>query len=381
MPLHLDDGIKSPDDINIEILTTILNVKHIDEFCIAPLGRGVLSNVQTLDVKLSSTNTKQFLNKFRKNEIPLDDLFKVESTFYELADELEQLEDAMFPFRLAKALATGSNCIILELIQDVTCLDVHQSCPVDYFDDVIHKLAEMHAYCWVGSSSTTTNNILTEYAPRLAMSPGAGQSLPASTRQDQFEVAWPAVRKRLVPFFSSEDICRLDDVVTWIASVDRIEVIKRCVEGRRYTLVHGDFHMGNLLLPKTDNRCDSSVDNRPWLVDWSFCGLGNPVVDLVFFLGMNDVTNIDSVLRNYHNVIKERSQLSWNDLLAMFRECLLNQFVILVSYDSLCREMADTREDQHAHFDRVNTRCARLILAYNFDSSGGIHPIQSLTTK
>ena len=107
MPLHIDDDIKCPDDINLEILSKILNVKHIVEFCIAPLGRGVLSNVQTLDVKLSSTKTMQFLVKFRKDEIPLDDLFKVESTFYELADELEQL-DAMFPFRLAKALATGS---------------------------------------------------------------------------------------------------------------------------------------------------------------------------------------------------------------------------------------------------------------------------------
>ena len=380
MPLHIDDDIKCPDDINLEILSKILNVKHIVEFCIAPLGRGVLSNVQTLDVKLSSTNTMQFLVKFRKDEIPLDDLFKVESTFYELADEQEQL-DAMFPFRLAKALATGSNCIILELIQDVTCLDVHQSCPVDYFDDLIHKLAEIHACCWKGSSSAISKKIHTEYAPRLAMSPGAGQSLPASTRQEQFEVAWPAVRKRLVPFFSSKDICRLDDVVNWIASVDRIEVIKRCVEERRYTLVHGDFHMGNSLLPTKDNKCDSSVDNRPWLVDWSFSGVGNPVVDLVFFLGMNDVTNIDSVLQNYYNVIKERSQLSLDDLVAMFRECLLNQFVILVSYDSLCREMADSREDQHAHFDRVNSRCARMILAYNFDSSGRILPIQSLTTK
>jgi hypothetical protein len=98
-------------------------------------------------------------------------------------------------------------------------------------------------------------------------------------------------------------------------------------------------------------------------------------------LGMNDVKNIDSVLQIYYHVIKERSQLSMDDLLTMFRECLLNQFVILVSYDSLCREMAGSREDQHAHFDRVNTRCARMILAYNFDSSGGILPIQSLTTK
>ena len=59
---------------------------------------------------------------------------------------------------------------------------------------------------------------------------------------------------------------------------------------------------------------------------------------------MNDLKAEDTslVLRDYHNVVKERSQLTWNNFLTMFRQSLLNQFIILVCYDSLCRTMADS---------------------------------------
>lgn len=380
MPLKID-SIKSPDNIDCDILAKILN-EQVSEFHLSPVGKGVLSNVQTVEVKLSTKQTSQYyLVKFRKDEIPLEDLFRVEGTFYHFVDELKKQQLDAFPFRLSKALATGTHCIVLEYIssENVTSLDVHQLCPVDQFDDMIQRMAKMHAYFWMNSSQTltTTTRILNKYANILADAPGAGQTLPSSTRQEQFEAAWPAVRKRLVPFFSSESLYRLDNVVKWIASCDRIEMIKRRVDEKKYTLVHGDFHMGNLLLPKISENDDveEERDIRPWLVDWSFSGIGNPLVDLVFFLAMNDVVtrNIDQVLQNYYSVLKERSQLSWNDFLTMFRQCLLNQFVILVCYDNVCREMADSSpnemvEVQHTHFDRVNTRCTRMILASNFES-------------
>ena len=373
MPLWIDT-VKTPDDICADVLSEILN-EEVIEYRLSPLGRGVLSNVQILDVTLS-TRTVKLIAKFRKEEIPLEDLFNVEGAFYHLVDELEDVD--AFPFRLTKALATGTHWLLLEYISsNVTTLDVFQSCPKDEFDDLIYRLAKMHEYCWIGSSNTTqTADILNKYSNQLASSPGAGQSLPTSTRKEQFEAAWPAVRKRLIPFFSKESLNRLDGIVTWIAAAKRIDMIQASVEKKRYTLVHGDFHMGNMLLPRG---IEGDGDKRPWLVDWSFCGIGNPSVDLVFFLAMNDLKAEDTsrVLQHYHNVVKERSQLSWNDFLTSFRQSLLNQFIILVCYDSLCRTMADSSigemvEVQHAHFDRVNTRCAKMILLYNFDDGGSI---------
>lgn len=373
MPLWIDT-VKTPDDICTDILSKVFN-EEVLEYRLSPLGRGVLSNVQTLEVALS-TRTVKLIAKFRKEEIPLENLFNVEGAFYHLVDELEDVD--AFPFRLTKALATGTHWLLLEYISsNVTTLDVFQSCPMDEFDDLIHRLAKMHEYCWIGSSNTTqTAEILNKYSKQLASAPGAGQSLPTSTRKEQFEAAWSAVKKRLIPFFSIESLNLLDDIVTWIAAAERIDMIQASVEKKRYTLVHGDFHMGNMLLP---SGIEGDGDKRPWLVDWSFCGIGNPSVDLVFFLAMNDLKAKDTsrVLRDYHNVVKERSQLSWDDFLTMFRQSLLNQFIILVCYDSLCRTMADSSigamvEVQHAHFDRVNTRCAKMILLYNFDDGGSI---------
>lgn len=370
MPLSID-SVRTPDDLSVDVLSEIFNEEVVD-YRISPLGRGVLSNVHILEVTFGEdTRTVQFIAKFRKDEIPLEDLFDVEGAFYHLIDNLEDIN--AFPFRLTKALATGTHWLLLEYISDdVTTLDVHQSCPMDQFDDLIHRLAKMHEYCWIDSSnSTQTAEILNKYSNKLSDAPGAGQSLPTSARMEQFKAAWPAVKKRLTPFFSSESLHRLDDIVDWIADDERIDVIQASVEEKRYTLVHGDFHMGNMLLPK---EIEGDVDERPWLVDWSFSGIGNPSVDLVFFMAMNDIATDDTkrVLQDYYTVIKERSQLSWDEFLGMFRLCLLNQFIILVCYDSLCRTMADSSIDdmvevQHAHFDRVNTRCAQMILFHNFD--------------
>jgi len=364
------DAVKTPDDISVEVLSMILS-EEVVQYSLSPLGRGVLSNVQTLEVTLS-TRTIKLIAKFRREDIPLEDLFSIEGAFYHLVDELEDFN--AFPFQLTKALATGTYWLLLEFISNVTTLDVHQSCPMNEFDDLIYRLAKMHDYCWMDSSnSTKIAKTLNKYSNQLANAPGAGQSLPTSTRKEQFEAAWPDVKKRLVPFFSSESMHWLDDIVEWIAAAERIDMIQASVESKRYTLVHGDFHMGNMLLPKGIE----GEKERPWLVDWSFCGIGNPSVDLVFFLAMNDLKAEDTsrVLQDYYSVVRERSQLSWDDFLAMFRQSLLNQFIILVCYDSLCRTMADSSIDemvevQHAHFDRVNARCARMILLYNFDDGG-----------
>lgn len=377
MPLQID-SVKSPDDIDIAILSNILNAQ-VTDYHLSPLGRGVLSNVQILEVKLSA-QAVQFVVKFRKAEIPMDDLFSVEGAFYQLVDELEQMK-ASFPFRLTKALATGTHWLLLEYIpwENVTSLNVHQSCPTDQFDDLIRRLAKMHEHCWINSSSSSSTKmaaIINKYSTKLADAPGAGQSLPSSTRQEQFEAAWPAVKKRLVPFFSSESLQQVDDIVKWIATCDRIEAIKRCVDEKRYTLVHGDFHMGNMLLPKQIEGHIDRTDTRPWLVDWSFSGIGNPLVDLLFFLAMNDIRAQDTqrVLQDYYDVVKVTS-LSWDEFFTMFRQCLLNQFIILVCYDSLCRDMTHSLSCEMVdHFDRVNARCSQMILLYNFDD-GKILPI------
>ena len=63
MPLWIDT-IKTPDDINVDILSKVFN-EEVLEYRLSPLDRGVLSNVQTLEVTLS-TRTVKLIAKFRK---------------------------------------------------------------------------------------------------------------------------------------------------------------------------------------------------------------------------------------------------------------------------------------------------------------------------
>ena len=176
-------------------------------------------------------------------------------------------------------------------------IDVHEGCPPERFEDLLLRLAKMHAICWVlndatsdetASSSTAAeltpiSSILKDNAHKLSSTPGVGHSLPPYVRQQQFQSGWPGVRERLLPYFQSDDgmksLHRLDEIVSWTAQSPRIEGLAMSVAERKQTLVHGDYHVGNMLLPKA---CEQ--DQTPWLVDWSMAGIGNSCVDLVFFL-------------------------------------------------------------------------------------------------
>ena len=228
--------------------------------------------------------------------------------------------------------------------------------------------------------------VLIRRSGKLSSNPGAGHTLPINTRQQSFLPAWPAVRARLTSYMDDCDVQRIEAIVNWAAADDRIEKCAKYVSDQRCTLVHGDFHIGNLLIPIKRTPSDEySTASNPFLVDWSMAGMGNPLIDLVFFLvvGAQSIPCHDTdsfasseavkgILKEYQTALNDHKHvaqvlLSWDDLVPMFRACLLNQFVILVCYDSLCREMANTFHDKkdvyHNHFDKVNVRCIRMLLS------------------
>ena len=368
-------------DITPGLLSKILSHK-VTSYNLKPLGKGVLSNVQLLTVcydEITSTNGSptQFIVKLKKPEIPLPGLFSVEGAFYKLIESIS-IRESSFPFHLAEAYAAGSSWLMLEFISEVRTFNVYEGCPCHLFDDLVERLAKMHAFFWIHEHEAQFR-VLKTYSDKLARNPGVGHSLPTSSRQEMFLPAWPAVRERL----PANDLLlqRVDTIVEWTASDCRIEKCASHMSGTKYTLVHGDFHIGNVLLPKEEVvDCESKHSMRSWLVDWSMAGAGNPLIDLVFFLVVGSpsipvlesdtiAANIKSVLQAYQYALnKDRVLLSWEELVFNFRVCLLNQFVLLVCYDSLCRNMADASDENerqvyHSHFDRVNARCAMMLLS------------------
>lgn len=386
------DYIANPQDITLELLSKILSNK-VESYDLKPLGRGIMSNVQILticydkSINRSEEPPTQFIVKFKKPEIPLPDLFSVEAEFYRLTETICN-EPSAFPFRLVKVYAAGSSWLMLEYISDseITTYDVHEGCPSSVFDELLVRLANVHSYFWIQNvdQSTRDSGTISKYRfQKLSTNPGAGHSLPISTRQELFLPAWPAFRDRLALYLKdSYSLQLMDDIVEWTAADNRIEKSASLASQMKCTLVHGDFHIGNILLP-AEQDTGNHVMNTPWLVDWSMAGLGNPLVDLVFFLvvGAPNIpinesgtclstmsANVERVLKLYHTTLNDESALlSWDQFVTHFRACLLNQLVILICYDGLCRDMADSLRDEkdvyHAHFDRVNVRCARMLLS------------------
>jgi hypothetical protein len=155
------DAVSATSECDAELFSRILSHK-VASFEWKPLGKGVMSNVQLLSVKYEQkANTDdemqpptQFIVKFKKPEIPLPDLFSVEGEFYKLSESIAESADAgepsnPFPFRLARALATGASWLMLEYIPNINTIDVHEGCPPELFDDLVIRLAKMHSYFWI----------------------------------------------------------------------------------------------------------------------------------------------------------------------------------------------------------------------------------------
>lgn len=399
MTVPLVESVAAPADMTPEVLSNILSC-NVSSCELKPLGKGVMSNVQLLTVGINHSQYEgkaQYLIKFKKPEIPLPDLFSVEGEFYRLAESL-LVEQPAFPFRVVKALAAGSSWLMLEYTPHsvVRTFHVHESCPLDLFDDLVKRLAKMHAFFWIHEGSLLQNKFTDPLKPgniQLSSNPGTGHSLPVASRQEQFLPSWPAVRERLAAYIKNDYFLRsIDKIVQWTSTDTRIKKCASLVLEQKLTLIHGDYHIGNILVPNKNLQIDGHDSSLiPWLVDWSMAGIGNPLVDLVFFLvvgapcipvtenGSTEVSSVvNHILKQYHSALKSceiktsmanEMLLSWGDLVSMFRICVLNQFILLICFDSLCREVANSYQDTderhmyHAHFDRVNIRCVMLLLS------------------
>jgi hypothetical protein len=191
---------------------------------------------------------------------------------------------------------------------------------------------------------------------------------------------------------SLEEFCRQ------LAESSRVLDIHDSVYMFTPTLIHGDFHVGNMLfanisgIENVDD--DKNVTSPIWLLDWATCGQGNPLCDFVFFwvVSTNDSdarTMIQHYLPLYYDTLMksrrghdkpmplaESDQLcdfTYAQCLFMARTCLIHQFILLVCYDTwtrnflldICNKDGDdaTLQFYQQHFDNVNRRCALAVLS------------------
>lgn len=324
------------------------------------LEKGVLSEVVGISVRLKDAASeeiaqKEYVGKFLRPEFPFKSMFEVESNFYTKFSRAEQ-KDIAFPFEMPAAVFTSSVLIILERVPSITTYSCVEGCPPSEISRLVERLARMHAQYWDYNGTD------------LAQLAGIGSNLTGDEKRLQFPGCWSSYLDD-IPLEESDKQQLQAFCERLSAKPEQLKQIHDAVTEGPSALIHGDFHVANMLFPS-----DPSSDSM-WLLDWATCGRGNPMRDLAFFFIVS-VTSQDrrqqerACLQIYNDTMEAHGQhaLTLDDWTQQYRMCVLNQFLILAVYDSLSKSLANNanndklRQELHAHFQEVNYRACICVL-------------------
>ena len=333
-------GVAAPTNCNVEI---------------EPLSEAaILSCVYQVTVSVSDNDVpSRWIAKFLKDTLLLEQMFQVEGTFYktQAAQLCKELDS---PIHIPKALYCGPKCIVLEYVPDTISFSLLEGCPPERLELVLSSLARIHAHFWnrppiSGLSSTA----------------GIGSAMSGLEKEQTFPSLWKTFVDEVA--LNPVEKQKLGALCTDL-SKRTLQDIHKQVHEYQPTLIHGDFHVGNLLFHN---------DSKLTILDWATCGEGNNMVDVVFFLvvstNLNSTEIMSTWLPFYHRVLLESNttiDFSWEMCVSHFRTCLLNQFLVLVCYDEISKQLLashveskDLVEHYTIHFENVNRRCAEALLS------------------
>ncbi|POM57903.1 Hypothetical protein PHPALM_37530 [Phytophthora palmivora] len=363
-----------PGQVTTEFLQQVLGPlypsERVVDFQWEPMNIGVIAEVVifTVQFDLEGSNEaktqRRFVGKFLRPEFPFESMFAVESKFYnefttKAGDAAMKNSAAVvgFPFAIPTAIFTSNVLIVLmfvEAVKTFTCVD---GSPPHHIPMLVTKLAQMHARFWNHDGDG------------LATPAGIGSQLTGEEKRLQFPGCWKDYLDDVV--LENSDKTRLTALCQRLShKADLLKEVHDIVDNGPSSLIHGDFHIANMLLPTDD------TDEVTWLLDWATCGRGNPLRDLAFFFIVSVQASHRRVqeatcLEMYHKALtaeKEDVCLPLDKLHQQYKMCVLNQFVILVVYDSLSKSLAANakterlREELNVHFREVNHRACLSVL-------------------
>lgn len=363
-----------PHQLTVAFLSEILRPQYpdwsVDDFDWKPMEVGVISEVVAIRVQLSERqsagaerrqHTKHFVGKFLRDEFPFEKMFVVESTFYRRFTP-SAMQSSRFPFATPAPVFLSNVLIVLERVESVDTFACVDGCPSNLIPRMVQKLAQLHVRYWD-----------TDLAD-LAAPAGIGSELSGDAKKSQFPDAWTSFLDD-VPLSTGDKTRVAAFCQRLIAEPDRLERVHDLVANGPSTLIHGDFHVANTLFPSDPS------NETVWLLDWATCGRGHPMRDLAFFFivsvtGEDRKSHEQGALEAYHRILvaEGHAELSLQDWTRLYRVCVLNQFLILVVYDSLSKHLASNaktdklRRELHAHFREVNVRACLSVLD-NFEGS------------
>jgi len=367
-------SINAIEDLTSERLTNILrqnwtdlptNFKGITHLNWRRLDQGILSRVyhvivtyhmsddESMDHSVTSL-PNMWLVKLPREDLPLQEMFHTEMIMYETFKVA--LPNLDLPFTVPRILLGSNQCLMIEGIPDIVCYELIWGTPMDKISFVTKILASLHAATWKSEFfAVRTKNI--------QRPPGIGHALLPLQRQFLFQQNWRIAVETTV---QNGGIQReVQDFIVNIChelSFRRLQDVHEIVHSQELCCIHGDFNISNLLFPK-----ELDDGRKPVLIDWATAGYSNPLIDVAFFLILNDCAAADSMtwLRQYHHELiqwksNQMDEFSFNEMVHIFRWAILYQWIILVAYDGMSAQLAEGNqklvEAKLKHFNNVKRR-------------------------
>ncbi|KAL3925046.1 MAG: hypothetical protein SGILL_000668 [Bacillariaceae sp.] len=355
---------------------------QVDSLSKEPVDLGVLSQVYRVHLKFkeenagsSSSPPAEWLVKLCRPDLNLSWMLKNEAAFYRRiaphffeAANNSNSNSTSLPFSVPLVLSGDENHVILQEVLNVETFQLMEGCPHDRIPVLLRCMAGLHATCWKSEKQTMRDTL----AGFLTSPPGMGQRLHPLQQEGLFVSSWKETVD-CIQFDPVNDAETLQFITEFCEQLETLKLRAICDQVHRHnvTLVHGDFHVGNCLFPKPRSMAGVAHDDRPVLVDWATAGFGNPMIDLAFFIvaSTNDeaASNSRQYLEEYHKLLISyqpwlAETVSLKTLNIWFPFALLCQWMILVAYDNVCRQIAENepdeqkREAQLSHFQRVNRK-------------------------
>jgi hypothetical protein len=327
------------------------------------------SKAATTTLDASSIPPNLWIVKFRRGELDLEWMFVTETAFYsKFRNSLLAAVDSStnLPFEIPQMLYGSNDCIVLKGIPQATCHQLSEGCPHDKISVLLECLSAWHATCWESPLFQE------ELVSLLSNPPGIGHRLDKLQLEHLVRQDWSMFLNNITDM--DPKLRQASQTLSETLAPLRLRNVQEQVQEQKWTCVHGDYHIANWLFP---NNGDGK--QKPVLVDWATCGHGNPMVDVAFFLVVSSddevVSNVHPWLHRYYETLLKwnpKIELTYDTCCEWFQLALLNQWIILVAYDGMCRVIAQAEPDASKrqgilnHFQRVNRR-ALLCMTSSFE--------------
>jgi len=198
------------------------------------------------------------------------------------------------------------------LLDDLSASHFQRPLPIPpsnrHCEMIVESLAQVHAAWWADP------RLGTEIGERLDEAKAAHMRRRMEGTLPQFmdflgDALLPRQRRAYERILASSFLARLE---------------RRLCDLRQVTLIHGDAHTGNLMLPNDAGR------GRVLLIDWHLWDINVPAIDLAFLVALHWSPERRAalempLLRRYHAQVTGRgvANYSWDDLWRDYRESVI----------------------------------------------------------